>query len=714
MFTLRIGNNRFNISCQDAALLSPPILNEIWRVKGEHILDKEYGPLFKIDEGKRIPLSSEIEQSIICDYLIQHPSFSCIGKSWVKKLDGAFPYTLKNTLNTITASEITSHSKVKMPVVLAEILLDRWQQCNEENKLITFIIFKKIPISLLSQLIKFFGYQAIDKINNDPYRLLALMPIKDVLSQWRLIDSIASESFGIKEVDPRRIVSAIEAILYQYYDTEGHMAMPICDVEKALHNEGIEYKVNRLIHGYMQESLIINSQSGLIQSAGSWFLENVVIKRLNSLFSRTVRKQITFQNDLLKDIEKDLALYKGVTTFEFNEQQVKAIKLAVKSRFSVINGVVYTGKKTVLMAIARYYFRQKKNVFVLSNAESVLREMKSDGIDITDTFISFIGRINELNQGKSLSQALIIIDSASLLDMPYAYNLLKKIPNDCSICLIGDSRLLPPPGPGLFFHQISNDSNLSITLKSPYKLKVDSNINQFRYSIINKDTNALKNDLKPYNIDSKAPVSWLSPQDKSSKSLCKAALNVWFENQKNSAPQIFGATENICNDINTELQLFRTYKQTHSSIKAHNTVFIEGDPVIYERNNHELGINTGSLGRVSKVFTDKRIINKKECVIKVNFKHDSKYLAIEDCLHLKLAYCINVFKGQGNVFKDIIVVIDSNSSQMDNSWLYTASYFAKKSMILISDYNAIEECVLASKNGFQRQVGTKIEIKETL
>ncbi|TWX68479.1 AAA family ATPase [Colwellia demingiae] len=712
-FRIKVGHYKFNTICHDTVLHYPPSVNDIWRVEGEHKNDVKCGPQFVVASGKRLIISNNTDQSIICDYIIQNKSFVGISNSWVKKLNNAFPKKLKQTLDSVEASVLVAHPKLKMPELLAESLLQSWLQCTFERKLLTFLINKNISINLLPQLINLYGLQAIENINSDPYRLLSFMPPQNALSHWRTLDSTAFKYFAINKKDPRRVISAIEAILYQAYDTNGHMALPIDIVQDTLINEGIEHDIGNILH-HSEQNLLVHHQTGFIQSLGCWSLETIVARRLNALNGDKNSTNVDLQNSVLNDFERDQSLDNSTNEFKLNSIQLKAIELALKSNLSIINGGPNTGKTMVMLAIIRQYENQNKRIFVLSATESSVKRLAIEYGKKSENVSTFIGHIKESIKNSDLSQALIIIDMASMIDTATAYVLLKAIPNDCRLCLIGDDKLLPPIGAGILFHQLTAIPHLSITLNIPYNLGSEADLNQFKHAIYIRDIKTVKNIISPYQINPEANVTWHIPQIVARQSLCKAALNIWYDKKKMDKPlQIFSSSNRICQDINQEIQLIRNYKKSYDSKEVNDQKFIKGDPVIYENNNKELGISTGSIGKISEIFTPRKTVNFRECIIQVDFEEGSKYLTEEDCLSLKLSYCINVIKAQGCTFDDIIVIVDTNYP-IDHSWLYTAVSFTKKSIVLISNAEFIEKSILSEQSNFSRHIGSKIKIKKGL
>lgn len=713
IFRIKVDNQSYRVVCHFGVISAPPSVHDIWRIIGQHKYDSKYGPQFVATTGERLPIETCTDQTLVCEYIIQNPAFSGIGCVWVDKLNNAFPKTLVQTLESIDTMELMEHPKLKMPEILAESLLLGWRHCATEMKLLAFLGKKKIPRNLAHELIRLLGTRSIECIENDPYRLLAFMPAKDAMAQWRTVDSIARKQFAIKKDDPRRAISAIEAILYQAYDCDGHMAMPITYVQHALDYEGIKYNVSDVVQQHGQYSLIIHHELGLVQNLGHFALEKIVAKRLNDIAHSHNSHPIAFRYNILIEYEEQARIKKKFFKFKLDEMQSKVVKFVTESRLSQITGGGGTGKTTIISAIVHQHEVQKRPVWLLAPTGKAARRLAEESGHKTETVFSFVLQIRERIRAGELFQALIIIDEASMLDTPSAYAMLKLIPNNCRLCLVGDVKQLEPVGPGLVFHQLASDPKLCMSLSRPYRQEGISDLHKFCDAVGKQDIATAKSVLYQYDEYPEADVTWYQPENVSVRSMCKATLDIWYEKRNTSKTlQLLAATRKVCQEINQELQLIRTLKKRLASKEIYDRNFIEGDPIIYGQNNKFLGISNGSTGEITKIFDKSITIDCRECIIQIDFEEEgTKYLTETECLFLDLAYCITTHKSQGSQYDDVIVIFDADYL-IDNSWMYTAASRARNSVVFISNYYSIEKTIVSCPNATRRYIGNRIVIQE--
>lgn len=713
IFRIKAGNYSYRIVCKFGSISEPPSLHDIWHVSGQHEFDTQYGHQFVITKGVRLTIDSDTNQDLVCEYIIKNPAFAGIGNSWVAKLNNAFPENLVEILESINAITLTKHSKLKMPIVLAESLLRGWRHCRTEMKLIAFLNKKKIPHNLVHKLIQLLGSRTIECLKGDPYRLLAFMPTQNPIEQWRKIDQIALNHFAIKENDPRRTISAIEATLYQAYDSIGHTALPITEVQQVLNNHGIKHAVTNVVRKHGKTSLIIHQEQSLIQNLGHYALEKIVNKRLNGLVHSQYNQPLSFCNDLLYKYEERSKIKKSISEFTLDNTQAKAVKFVTESRLSIITGGGGTGKTTIISAIVYQHEYRKLRVWLLAPTGKAARRLTEETGHKAETVFSFILQMRKRIKTGELLQALIIIDEASMLDTPSAYEMLKLIPDSCRLCLVGDIKQLEPVGPGLVFHQLAANPNLCVPLSRPYRQNKVSDLHKLCDAIGRQDLTTAESVMYLYETFQEADVTWYPPTNASLTSMCNAGLNIWYEKRvEGKTLQLLAATRRVCQEINHNIQLIRNSKKKFPTKEIYGRNFIKGDPVIYEQNNKDLNISNGSVGEVTAIFNEPRTIESRECLIQIDFNEEgTKYLTETECLFLNLAYCITTHKSQGSQYDDVIIILDSEYL-IDNSWLYTAASRARNSIVFIGEFQPIKEVIMSSPKSTRRHIGFNIVIKD--
>jgi exodeoxyribonuclease V alpha subunit len=111
--------------------------------------------------------------------------------------------------------------------------------------------------------------------------------------------------------------------------------------------------------------------------------------------------------------------------------------------------------------------------------------------------------------------------------------------------------------------------------------------------------------------------------------------------------------------------------------------------VIQRRNNYDLGVMNGAIGRVVKVGSRRGELRVRFDDQEVDYKGDSK-----EGKDLELAYALTIHCVQGSEFPCAIVIVHkSHAFQHHRNLLYTAVTRARETAILVGDAWAIRECV---------------------
>ncbi|MFB9134469.1 AAA family ATPase [Vibrio olivae] len=714
IFSIVVDKTKYKVKASFGCINGIPAVGELWSIRGKHTSDLTYGSQFEASEGKRIAITEETDQSLVLAFIVYNSNFPGIGPSWAKKLDIAFKECLVKSLETANVSDLEHHPQLHMPHVMAELLLLGWKRCSAEIQIMTFLDDKAIPKDLSQKLMLYWGNNAVKTLSHDPYRLLPLMPVTSAKTTWRKIDKIAQEQFGVSEQDPRRAISAIEAYLYWVFDSGGHMCAPIPDVQGFLDQKGIQYDVHDVVNKHGQSLLLIHEKRNLVQNIGHFALEKIVSDKLNQLCHNHPSKRplLLFNDSLRIRFEIYFKQKNELENFRLTKTQLNAIRLAMASRLSLITGGSGTGKTTTISAIVTQHESQDTNVWLLAPTGKAAKRLTEQTGHQAETIFSFVQKLYRRAHNSIIDNALVIIDDASMLDIPSAYSLLKWLPYTCRLCLVGDIKQLPPLGPGLVFHQLYKYKNLVSELSQTYRQKETSDLHIFCEAISQQELATAMSVLHPFSKDTRYQICYYEPKNLSHDHLCNLAANLWYEINKKSDThiQLLTSTRDICDKLNAAIQKIKMSKNTSQRI-IHNCIFVQGDLVIFEQNNSSIKISNGSTGIVKEVYEEYSVIDGRKCVVTINFNDEGyRHLTLEDCLWLKLAYCITAHKAQGSRYTHSIVVLD-NPSLIDNSWLYTTSSLTLKSLLLIGNLDFIKKTISLPPKAYQRQIGYPVQIE---
>ncbi|MDE1244011.1 AAA family ATPase [Vibrio aestuarianus] len=720
IFRIKSEKETVRVVCSFGTITEAPSTHDLWSIKGKYQLDDKYGEQLIAAKAVRRTIDIDTSQELVCEYLAQNPAFSGIGITWAQKLNQAFPNRLIEILSSTNADYLSSHPELKMPLVLAESLLLGWRHCSAKMKLIEFLDKKKIPKTIASKLINLLGDRVINRLEENPYLLFVFFPVKNALAQWKKVDVIAQQQFLIQKNDVRRAISLVEVLLYEAYDIEGHTALPVKSIQKSLIQKGLNYLVSDLIIMPENQTLMLHEQKSLVQNVGHFAIEKMVDRRLNNIVTSSYNHPINFNIKLLREYEVSYKLKSGFEHFAFDDIQVEAVKFVTESRLSVVSGGAGVGKTTIISAILYQHQYQNVSVWLLAPTGKAACRLTEETGKKAETVFSFVLQMKQRIRRGVLSEGLIIIDEASMLDIPHVYSMLKLLPRTFRLCLVGDVKQLEPVGPGLVFHQLAVDRRICVSLSRPYRQGKDSDLQRFCDAVGKQDFSEAQSvihlmDFETFQLGDNEVVLY-QPQSLSDQSMCKAALDIWYEKKGSGAKiQILAATRNMCQMVNQERQRIRAFRNKNQlSRKAFGQQFIKGDPVIYGRNDKDIGISNGSIGKIIELFDIPKYVDNRECILKIEFEDEGiRYLTESECLYLDLAYCITTHKSQGSQYDEVIVVLDSDYL-IDNSWLYTAVSRACCNVALIGSYKLVEMAIKSLPNANHCHIGHPILIQAEL
>jgi exodeoxyribonuclease V alpha subunit len=132
-------------------------------------------------------------------------------------------------------------------------------------------------------------------------------------------------------------------------------------------------------------------------------------------------------------------------------------------------------------------------------------------------------------------------------------------------------------------------------------------------------------------------------------------------------------------------------KREEDEIVMGDNIFRLGDKVIQTRNNYDLNIFNGDVGRIVHVDTN----DPKNRSIKVNFDDEVVVdLTTKDMLDLELAYCLTIHKSQGSEYDYVILPLMMQYGRMlYKQLIYTALTRAKKRAIFVGQFKALETAI---------------------
>ena len=154
-------------------------------------------------------------------------------------------------------------------------------------------------------------------------------------------------------------------------------------------------------------------------------------------------------------------------------------------------------------------------------------------------------------------------------------------------------------------------------------------------------------------------------------------------------------------ELNARLQsALNPGSETVKQWRIGERIFRENDRVIQTRNNYDLGVFNGDIGRITSIDFE-----NEKCFVQFPDRKEPIAYGKEDLLEISLAYAITIHKSQGSEFEIVVIPVSNQHFKMlFRNLIYTGLTRAKKLCVFVGSRKALSLAVHQT-NAAQRQTG---------
>uniref|UniRef100_UPI004056AE64 SF1B family DNA helicase RecD2 n=1 Tax=Agathobacter sp. TaxID=2021311 RepID=UPI004056AE64 len=576
------------------------------------------------------------------------------------------------------------------------------EQVNSKKDLRQAMIFLQqygITTNLAVKIYKTYGNKIYGVLNENPYQMA-----EDIDGVgFKTADEIAAKA-GIRTDSDFRIRSGILYALSQA-SGEGHTFLPQEELTlrtaRLLEIEG-KHIEKHYMNLAMDKKLVMRKCQGQTQiyATAFFYMEANTASMLKQLdVSYDVSEEE--MNQRIQSIEKE-------TQMTLDEQQLCAVKEAVRNGLLIITGGPGTGKTTTINTIIRYFEEEGMDIFLAAPTGRAAKRMS----ETTGFEARTIHRMLEVNGGAEgsggfekneknpLETDVIIIDEMSMVDISLIYALLKAVLAGTRLILVGDVNQLPSVGPGAVLKDIIDSNQFhTVKLNKIFRQASTSDIIVNAHKINNGEEVVLDNKsmdfffLKRYEADKVIQVTLQLIKQKLPKYVDATEYDIQVLTPMRKG--LLGVER-----LNPILQMYLNPQASSKREKEHNgRLFREGDKVMQVKNNYQLeweikskyglcidkgaGVFNGDMGIIEEIntFAETMTISFDEGrIVEYPFK------LLEELEH---AYAITIHKSQGSEYPAVVMPLLSGPRMlMNRNLLYTAVTRAKKCVTIVGDDGA--------------------------
>ena len=582
-----------------------------------------------------------------------------------------------------------------------------YREHKEVQNTIMFLQSYNISTNMALKIYNVYREKTTDIVKNNPYKL-----IEDIDGiGFTTADRIA-KNIGIPEDSEFRVRAGLIHVLKLSCEKNGNTYLPknmlYGEASKAL---GLEYEEHQELFDKTFDTLCLD------KTCVTLWLENTEIVMLSRYYyyENSIAQKLTWLKNCSKsedvDIDDEIENFQQRNKIHLHEEQIKAIKGAIGNGVYVITGGPGTGKTTIIKCILEILENMQKKVSLVAPTGRASKRMS----DSTGREAKTIHRLLEVNVIKTsesyfihnetnpLKTDAVIVDEVSMVDAALMCNLLKALPRDCKLILVGDKDQLPSVGAGNVLADILASNTI------PYCM-LTKIFRQGEKSLI--ITNAhLINDGKMPLIDISSMDFFFESKNEPETikdtivNLVTNRLPKFLKVEPKEIQVLAPMKAGVCGieNLNRTLQeKINPPSPTKPQIEVGQTIFRLGDKVMQITNNYDLvwkkqskfameegqGVFNGDIGYIT-------LIDPNSGEVNVEFEDGRNCLYTRpDLSDLSLSYAITIHKSQGSEFDTVIIpAIAGPSIILTRNLIYTAVTRAKKMVVIVGEKQYLKRMV---------------------
>ena len=640
-------------------------LEGIWK------MDARYGRQFSVEKFEEtLPATVYGIEKYLGSGLVKG-----VGPKFAKRIVEKFG---KDTLNIIEDTP----DKLLTVQGIGKVRVDRiktsWQEQKEIKNIMLFLQGHEVSTSHATKIFKTYGSESIVIVKENPYRLA-----DDIWGiGFKTADSIA-QKMGIDKGKFVRLRSGIFYTLNKLAEA-GHCyatreqligkARELLEVEDA----ELEITLDEMIRANDVIREVAGEQEA-VYLPPYYFSESGCAKRLFRLMSCGKKKS--------EDAEEILKKVAASSEITYDEIQWKAVKTAISSKVMVLTGGPGTGKTTTTLGIISAYKQAGCQIILAAPTGRAAKRMS----EATGMEAKTIHRLLEYkplegyqkNEEYPLEGDVLILDECSMIDIMLMYNLLKALPEQMSLILVGDIDQLPSVGAGNVLRDIIDSGCVPVVrLTRIFRQAQGSRIIMNAHRI-NKGESI---DMRGGKDSDFFFVTKESNQEvlDTIVQYCRTNLPRYYHVDPLQDIQVLTPMQRgECGAVNLNQVLQEAMNPSKIFLRRGGTQYRLKDKVMQIRNDYDKEVFNGDIGTITKVDMEERELT-------VLFDEREVIYDVTELDELTLAYAVTIHKSQGSEYPIVVMPFTmSHFVMLQRNLLYTGVTRAKKILVLVGEKKAV-------------------------
>ncbi len=640
------------------------------RVTGDFVNDAKHGEQFRVET--LVPIAPSTLAGL--EKYLGSGLIHGIGPGFAKRIVATFGLDSLSVLDQHPErlAEVTGIGERRI-----EEIKKTWASQRAISNIMMLLQTHGASPALAARIFKQYGEKAASVLQRSPYRLA--LDVRGV--GFKTADKIA-RSLGISGDHPERAQAGVMHELGVLAE-QGHVVIPrdvIADRAAAMLEIDVAH-VTAALEALWAAERVVMEEGGVYLT---W------LYRAEVAVAAGLTRLLDSPGKTLGGIEAALAAFEQASKIELAPGQRAAVEAAAQHKVVVITGGPGVGKTTIVRAILNVLSKSRLRVKLAApTGRAAKRLSESTGLEASTLhrLLAFDPRQQtfQLDSDNPIEADVVIVDEASMIDVPLGAALIGALPTASRLIVVGDSDQLPSVGPGALLRDLIDSGAVpTVRLNEIFRQAGESRIVVNAHRILVGEM--------PESADADQPnadffvVPRRTPEE---------AAELVRELVVSRIPRRFGFDPKRDIQVLTPMHrgpvgtialnelLQAALNPEGPALESRGQKLRLGDKVMQTRNDYEREAFNGDIGLVSAVDLEGR---------KLSVRFDQRDVEYDDPSldSLTLAYATSIHKSQGSEYPAVVIpLLTSHFVMLSRNLVYTAVTRAKKLCVLAADPRAI-------------------------
>lgn len=597
-------------------------------------------------------------------------------------------------LETLEIIETQIERLIEVPGIAkkrVKMIQAAWSTQKAIKEVMVFLQSHGVSTTYAVKIYKQYSDKAIEIVTKNPYQLAT-----DIYGIGFVTADAIARNLGIAPGSEYRYRAGIIHVLGEAA-SDGHCFLPQAElIEQTVqrlslpdHQPNSQTLAQIMFQMGLEEQLVMQGHREhefIYYQSAFYYSEIAISSKLYQLQSRPLAVD-------LPRVQAWIEKYTAATGMQLSTEQRQAVEMAASSPILILTGGPGVGKTFCTRTIVALWKAMGKSIALASptgRAAQRLGELTGREAKTIHRLLEFDPRTMKFKRDvdNPIEAQAIIVDEASMLDLFLAHSLLKAIPPDAQLLLVGDIDQLPSVGPGQVLRDVIASEQVPV-------VRLTQVFRQAAQSAIVSNAHRINSGQYPLiesvSLTPKSDCLWLNAAEPEHGVLGIQELIT------DVIPQLgFDAARDVqvlcpmtrgfvgTRNLNKVLQeLINPPSGGKAEIVYGGVTLRVGDRVIQKVNDYNREVFNGDLGVITAIDLEEQEVN-------VQFSERVVSYDYADLNEITLAFATTVHKAQGSEYRVVILpLFMQHYLMLSRNLLYTGLTRAQQLAILVGSPKAI-------------------------